>query len=314
MKRRGFLIAGGLLGGGMLLGVSLTTPPSARSRLGDKASFPASGDQVALNGWVKIMLDGRVIVASPRAEMGQGVHTALAMLVAEELDADWASVSTEQAPIAQIYANTALLLNVLPFASDDDSLLARIARRSVQKVGYALSLQITGGSSSVRDAWGPLRLAGATARAMLVDTAAQAWGVAPESCLVTAGVVSHPPSGRTAGFGELAAATAPIAPRSDVQLKDPRDFRLIGKATPRTDIPAKVNGSAEFGVDVRPDGLLFAAIRQCPVIGGKVLRFDEAKAKTARGVADAFVLQDQAVVVVADRYWRAANTIVGSLV
>ncbi|MCV2356664.1 xanthine dehydrogenase family protein molybdopterin-binding subunit [Paucibacter sp. B2R-40] len=309
MKRRGFLIAGGLLGGGVLLGVSLTTPPSTRSRLGDKNSFPASGDQVALNGWVKIMPDGRVIVASPRAEMGQGVHTALAMLVAEEMDADWASVSTEQAPVAQIYANTALLLNVLPFASDDDSLLARIARRSVQKVGYALSLQVTGGSSSVRDAWAPMRLAGATARAMLVDAASQAWGVAAETCSVRAGVVSHPPSGRSVGFGELAAATAKIAPRSDVKLKDPSEFRLIGKPTARTDIPAKVNGSAEFGIDVKPVGLLHAAIRQCPVLGGKVLRFDASAAKAARGVADAFVIQDQAVVVVADRYWRAKTAL-----
>ncbi|MCV2349394.1 xanthine dehydrogenase family protein molybdopterin-binding subunit [Paucibacter sp. Y2R2-4] len=309
MKRRGFLIAGGLLGGGALLGVSLSTPPSAQSRLGDKTIFPASGEQVALNGWVKIMPDGRVIVASPRAEMGQGVHTALAMLVAEEMDADWAKVSTEQAPVAQIYANTALLINVIPFSADDDSTLARLARRTVQKVGYALSLQVTGGSSSVRDAWEPMRLAGATARAMLVDAAAQSWGVSPESCSVQAGVVSHAASGRKASFGELAAATATIAPRSEVKLKDPRAYQLIGKPTPRTDIPAKVNGSAEFGIDVRPDGLLYAAIRHSPVFGGKVARFDAAKAKASRGVSDAFVIQEQAVVVLADRYWRAKTAI-----
>ncbi|MFY7865181.1 molybdopterin cofactor-binding domain-containing protein [Roseateles sp.] len=311
MKRRGFLIAGGLVGGGVLLGVSLTRPPTAQSRLGDKTIFPAQGEQVALNGWVKIMPDGSVIVASPRAEMGQGVHTALAILVAEEMDADWAKVSTEQAPVAQIYANTALLINVIPFSADDDSLLARIARRTVQKVGYALSLQVTGGSSSVRDAWEPMRLAGATARAMLVDAAAQSWGVEPQTCTVRDSVVSHPPSGRKAGFGELAAATAKIEPRADVQVKDPSAFRLIGKPTPRTDIPAKVKGSAEFGIDVQVEGLLFAAIRHCPVFGGKVASFDAAKAKASTGVSDAFVIQEQAVVVVADRYWRAKTALEG---
>ncbi len=309
MKRRGFLIAGGLIGGGALLGVSLSTPPSARSRLGDNTSFPASGEQVALNGWIKIMPDGRVIVAAPRAEMGQGVHTALAMLVAEEMDADWAKVSTEQAPVAQIYANTALLINVLPFSADDDSGLARLARRTVQKLGYALSLQVTGGSSSVRDAWEPLRLAGATARAMLVDAAAQQWGVSAQDCEVQAGMVRHAASGRSAGFGDLAAASAKMAPRNDVKLKDPSAFRLIGKPAPRTDIPAKVNGSAEFGMDVRPEGLLYAAIRHCPVFGGKVARFDASAAKAMRGVSDVLVIQEQAVVVLADRYWRAKTAL-----
>jgi isoquinoline 1-oxidoreductase beta subunit len=309
MKRRGFLIAGGLLGGGVLLGVGLSTPPSARSRLGDKTTLPTEGGQIALNGWVKLMPDGRVIVATPRAEMGQGVHTALAMLVAEELDADWSQVSTEQAPLAQIYANTALLLNVLPFSSDDDSLLARLARRSVQRVGYLLSLQVTGGSSSVRDAWEPMRLAGATARALLVDAAAQRWNVAPESCQVQAGVVRHPASGRQAGFGELAADTVNIAPRRDIALKDPSQFRLIGKPMPRTDIPAKVNGSAQFGIDMQPEGLLYAAIRHCPVLGGKVRQVDSTAAKARRGVAEVRVLQERSVVVLADRYWRAKSAL-----
>ena len=136
MKRRGFLIAGGLLGGGVLLGVGLTTAPSARSRVGDRTELPTEPGQVALNGWVKLMPDGRVIVATPRAEMGQGVHTALAMLVAEELDADWSQVSTEQAPLARIYANTALLLNVLPFSSDD----GQPAGRPSQALGAARRL------------------------------------------------------------------------------------------------------------------------------------------------------------------------------
>ncbi|WIV96762.1 xanthine dehydrogenase family protein molybdopterin-binding subunit [Kinneretia aquatilis] len=309
MKRRGFLIAGGLLGGGVLLGVGLTTAPSPASRLGDKALLPTEPGQVALNGWVKILPDGRVTVASPRAEMGQGVHSALAMLVAEELDADWKQVSTEQAPLAQIYANTAVMVNVLPFSADDDSLLANLARRSMQRVGYLLSLQITGGSSSIRDAWEPLRLAGATARAMLLDAAAQRWNVTPESCQVQAGVVRHPASGRQAGFGELAPDAARISPRQDLTLKTPSQFRLIGKPMPRTDIPAKVNGQAQFGIDMRPEGLLYAAIRHCPVLGGKVHKLESAAAKARRGVADVIVLQERAVVVLADRYWRAKQAL-----
>ncbi|OYU26075.1 MAG: acylaldehyde oxidase [Burkholderiales bacterium PBB2] len=309
MKRRGFLIAGGLLGGGVLLGVGLTTAPSAASRLGDKTQLPTEPGQVALNGWVKILPEGRVIVASPRAEMGQGVHSALAMLVAEELDADWKQVSTEQAPLAQIYANTAVMVNVLPFSADDDSLLANLARRSMQRVGYLLSLQITGGSSSIRDAWEPLRLAGATARAMLLDAAAQRWNVTPESCQVQAGVVRHPASGRQAGFGELAPDAARISPRQDLTLKTPSQFRLIGKPMPRTDIPAKVNGQAQFGIDMRPDGLLYAAIRHCPVLGGTLRKLDPSAAKASRGVADVIVLQERAVVVLADRYWRAKQAL-----
>jgi len=133
--------------------------------------------EVALNGWVKIAPDGKVTVAVPRSEMGQGVLTSLPMLLVEELDARWEDVKVEQAPVARIYANATMLLNVVPFTSDDDSALACMARASVQRLGYTLSLQVTGGSASIRDAWEPLRLAGATARAMLIQAAAQRWEV-----------------------------------------------------------------------------------------------------------------------------------------
>jgi len=310
IKRRGFLIAGGLAGGGLLLGVGISTPPSARARLGDKQMFAPAAGQLALNGWVKITREGRVIVATPRAEMGQGVHSALAMLVAEELDADWSMVGTEQAPAAQIYANAALLLNVAPFESDDDGLLARVARGSLQRLGYTLGLQVTGGSSSIRDAWEPMRLAGASARAMLVEAAARRWQVQAGACVVKQGVVSHPPSGRRAGFGELAEATAAIDPRSDVVFKDPGSYQLIGKPQPRLDLPAKVNGQAQFGIDMRPEGLLYAAIRHAPAFGGSLKRLDDASARQGRGVVDAFVLPNgRAAVVVADRYWRAKRVL-----
>ncbi len=306
MKRRHFVLAGALAGGGLLVGC---TRPSPQSRLGGEVRLPAGAGQVAMNGWVRITPDDRVVVAVPRAEMGQGVHTALAMLVAEELDADWARVGTENAPIAQLYANTAVLLNVLPFLPDDDGALARFARGAVQRLGYTLSLQITGGSSSVRDAWEPMRLAGASARAMLVLAAAQRWQVPAADCRVLAGVVSHAGSGRSARFGELAQAAAALPTPEDVVLKAAKDFRLIGQPMPRTDLADKVNGRAVFGIDVRLPGMLYATLRQCPVFGGKVRAFDATAASDARGVKDVFQLGDNAVVVVADSYWRARQAL-----
>ena len=236
LTRRNFLITGTLAGGGLLVGC---TAPPPESRLGTGAQFNPQGAQVGLNGWVKITPDGVVSVAVPRAEMGQGVHTALAMLVADELDADWSKVVAETAPVARIYANPALMLNIVPFLSDDDGLVARIGRASVQRVGYWLSLQVTGGSSSVRDAWGPMRLAGASARAMLVQAAASQWGVAPGTCTVANGLVSHAASQRQATFGALAQAASALTPPTDVALKAPKDFKLIGTPVPRLDIPAK---------------------------------------------------------------------------
>ena len=304
LQRRSFLLTGALLGagGGLLVGCSA---PSPEKRLGSGAQFNPQAGQAALNGWVKITADGQVIVAVPRAEMGQGVHTALAMLVAEELDADWATLKVEAAPMDRIYANAALLLNAVPLLPDDDGTVARIARASVQQLGYALSLQVTGGSSSVRDAWGPMRLAGASARAMLVQAAASQWGVPASECTVARGVVSHARTGKQAGFGALAPAASALTPPTDAAVKSPKDFKLIGTPAARLDIPAKVDGSAVFGIDVRPAGLLYAAIRQCPVFGGKLRSHDASAIKAARGVKDVFALGDSAVVVVADNFWRA---------
>ena len=205
LRRRSVLIAGSVAGGALLVGC---TAPTAESRLGEPETFAPQGDQVALNGWVKLTPAGEVIVACPRAEMGQGVHTALAMLVAEELDADWSRVRVEAAPVAPVYANQALLLNVSPFLPDDEDWMARWARAGLQRAGVMLSLQVTGGSSSVRDAWGPMRLAGATARAMLVQAAARRWQVPEPECRTEAGRVLHRGSDRRVPYGELLAEAA----------------------------------------------------------------------------------------------------------
>ncbi len=300
-SRRRFLIAGAVTTGGLLVGCGAPTP---HERLGKPSDLPVQGDQVALNGWVKISPDGTVTVAVPRAEMGQGVMTSLPMLLAEELDARWDDVRVETAPVAQMYANQAVLLNTLPFGVDDDGWLASTAGALAQRAGHMLHLQITGGSSSIRDAWEPLRVAGATARAMLVQTAAQRWQVPVAECRTEAGQVIHSSSGRKLGYGELASDAAKLNPPSDAPLKDPQRYTLIGKAMPRKDIPAKVNGSAQFGVDVRLPGMLYALPLQAPVFGADVASCDAAEALRMRGVKQ--VLQiPHAVVVVADNWWRA---------
>lgn len=306
--RRGFLVLGALGGAGLLVGC---TAPSAEGRIGAAGQWPAGPQEVSLNAWLKIAADGSVVVATPRSEMGQGVHTALAMLVAEELGADWTRVRTEHVSGARVWSNPALMLNVVPFLPDDESFVARLGRASAMRAGWLLSLQVTGGSSSVRDAWEPMRLAGAAAREMLKAAAARRWGVTARELDAAAGRVSHGASGRSLEFGALAAEAAGQAAPRELVLKSPAQWRLIGRPLPRLDLPAKVNGSAAFGIDVRPPGskLLHAAVLHCPVFGGRLARLDDREARSRRGVRQVFALGDRAVVVVADNGWRARQAL-----
>lgn len=304
-RRRGFLLAGAAVGGGLLVGCGA---PSATERLGRGDTLPVRDGEVALNGWVKIAPDGRVTVAVPRAEMGQGVTTALPMLLAEELGARWEDVHVEAAPVARLYANASVLLSVLPFTPDDEGLTARVARAGAQRLAYMLSLQVTGASSSVRDAWEPMRTAGATARAMLVQAAAARWGVPTAQCHVEAGRVVQTRTGASLGFGELVTAAAALSPPTEVPLKDAAQFRFIGRPMPRKDVPAKVDGSARFGIDVRLPDMVYATIVQPPVFGARVATLDAALALKRPGVHR--VLQiPQGVVVVASNWWRAQQAV-----
>lgn len=305
LARRQFLIAGTAIGGGLLVGCA---SPSAHNRLGSKEDFPQANGEIALNGWVKIAPDGKVTVAVPRSEMGQGVMTSLPMLLVEELDARWEDVKVEQAPVARIYANTALLINVIPFGVDDDSWMARVARSTVQRVGYALSLQVTGGSSSIRDAWEPLRLAGATARAMLIRAAARKWDVRAADCVTENGFVLYPTTGHKISYADIAQAAADEAVPDDVPFKSPAKYKLIGKPVQRLDIPAKTNGTAQFGVDIRPAGTLFAAIAQPPVFGATIQSFDAKEALARKGIKKVLQIRD-GIVVVADSWWRAKQAL-----
>jgi len=278
-RRRRFLLGAMGITGALVVGWGVMPP---RQRLHGKAPLPVANGEVALNGWVKIAPDGTVTVAMAQSEMGQGVHTALPMLVAEELDVPLAMVRIAQAPIDKIYGNVAMLPDGLPFHPEDNGAVKRLARWFTAKSARELGIMVTGGSSSVKDAWLPMREAGAAARAMLVGAAAKEWRVAEAECRTANGIVEHA-SGKRATYGELAAKAALIRPGS-VRLKEPRDFRLIGTPQPRRDTPAKATGRAGFGIDVRPAGMVYAAVRMSPTIGGGVKGFDAPAVRTMPGV------------------------------
>ena len=268
MKRRIWLLSALGTAGALVVGWGVMP---ARSRLGSTTlMLPTQGD-LALNGWIKIATDGSVILAMPRSEMGQGVYTSLAMLAAEELDVPLGRVRLEQAGADKIYGNVTALVGSLPShpldsEGGDKPVKVKVGEWMVGKIGRELGINVTGGSSSVADAWGPVRLAAATARTTLVASAAALWKVPVVELTVRDGIVSHP-SGKSAHYGVLAASTVGKTP-GYVMLKDRKNWTLIGKPAPRTDIAAKVNGSAQFGLDVRLPGMVYAQVRQCPMLGG----------------------------------------------
>jgi isoquinoline 1-oxidoreductase subunit beta len=268
VKRRALLLAGAGAAGALVVGWSVLPP---RSRVGSPGLLPALDGEVSLNGWIKIGADGRVMLAMARSEMGQGVHTALAMLAAEELDVPPDSVQLVPAGHDTLYGNVAASVAALPVdprlvePGQEDPWVS-VDRWLVRKVARTLGINVTGSSSSVADSWEPLRRAAATARGQLLGAASLRWRQPVAELSVDAGVVSHP-SGLKAHYGELVAQAA--ATRSGgMQPKPPEQWRLIGRNAPRLDVPAKCDGRAEFGIDVRLPGLLYAAVRHAPQIGG----------------------------------------------
>ncbi|WP_322404591.1 xanthine dehydrogenase family protein molybdopterin-binding subunit [Massilia luteola] len=313
-SRRRFLLGGLAAGTALVVGWGVA-PPRQRLRATAAGAVHDAGT-VVLNGWVAIAPDGTVDVVVPRSEMGQGVHTALPMLLAEELDASLAAVRVVQAPIDKIFANLTVLRDTLPFHPDDAGALPQGARWIAGKVARELGIMFTGGSTSVRDAWPTMRTAGAVARAMLVRAAAEQWGAEAATLTTRDGMVVHP-DGRHAPYGLLAkraaALGADIGP-DDVRLKTPAEYRLIGKPLPRRDTPSKVNGQAVFGLDVRPEGLLYAALRMAPVLGAGVAGFDAGKVAALPGVVKVvdvssvlapFAGAGAGVAVVAKGWWQA---------
>ena len=271
MKRSTFVATGAATGGALVLGFEFA--PSGRI-----TSF-ADAATTRLVGFVTIAPDETITIVQPQAEMGQGVQTSIPMLVAEELDCDWSRVRVESFPaIDKIYNNP------------------------------AFGIMGTGGSSSVRGWFMPARKVGAQARAMLVAAAAQKFGVAASELRTQNGVVYHDASSRKATYGELAGAAAALTPPADVTLKTHDKFTLIGKPVKRLDIRDKVDGRAQFGIDVVVPGMLYAAIRQSPVFGGTVGHYDEANTLKRPGIKKVVNLKN-AVAVVADRFWRAKSAL-----
>jgi isoquinoline 1-oxidoreductase beta subunit len=311
MKRRTLLLSGLGAAGALVVGWGLVP---MRSRLGGVDSLPVKDGEVDLNGWIKIAADGSVLLAMNRSEMGQGTHTALAMLVAEELDVPLNRVRLFTAPNDRLYGNVAALVASVPWfhPSDTESGRESTAARSVQwlvgKVARELGVNMTGGSSSVADAWDVLRLAAATARAQLLGAASLTWKQPASELSVKDGVVSHA-SGVSAHYGELAKIAA-ATPSGTVRLKSPSEWTLIGTPAPRLDVVAKTNGSAVFGIDVRPEGLIFAAVRHCPMIGGSPGAIDVAAAMKMPGVERVVHLgpyagSTEALAVVGRTWWHA---------
>jgi isoquinoline 1-oxidoreductase subunit beta len=265
-SRRTFLQAGMAAGGGLMLSLRL---PYATGEVEAAGGF-------APNAFIRIGSDGQIVLVMPYVEMGQGTYTSIPMLIAEELEVELKQVRLEHAP-----ANEKLYGNPL--------------------LG---GIQATGNSNAVRAAWQPLRQAGATARTMLVSAAAKRWNVDAASCRAQGGEVLHPPTERRATYGNLAPDAARMPVPENVALKRPQDFKLIGTPAKRLDTPAKVNGTAIYGIDVRPPGVKIATLAQSPVFGGRVKRVDDAVAKAVKGVRQ-IVRLDDAVAVLADHMGAA---------
>jgi isoquinoline 1-oxidoreductase beta subunit len=265
-SRREFLKTGALVTGSLVIAFSV--PGGRRFARAERAPV----GPFAPNAFLRVGSDDTVTVLLPHSEMGQGIWTTLPMLIAEELDADWSKIRVEHAPAAPVYAHT------------------------------AFGMQMTGGSSSTWSEFDRCRQAGATARAMLVQAAAQRFGVSPADCRTQNGVVIA--GSKRARYGELAEAAAKLPAPKTVPLKDPKDWKLIGKPTKRLDTPEKITGRAQFGMDVQFPGLLTAVVARPPVFGGKVKSLDASKAKAVPGVR-AVVQVPSGVAVVADHFWAA---------
>ncbi len=257
-SRREFVGAGIAAGAGLVIGFYL--PHGNRSR----------NESFSPNAYLRIAPDNRVTIVVARSEMGQGVRTALPMILAEELEADWKQIEIEQAGASTLFGD-----------------------------------QTTGGSASIRTTWDPMRKAGAIAREMLISAAALTWNVPRSACTAENGRIKHAASNRSLSYGELTGKAATLPIPSDVPLKQAKDYKIVGQRLARVDSPAKVKGEATFGIDLRLPGMKYAVLSRCPTIGGKVSSFDDKESKKISGVSYVGKIGDSAIAVVADSVWGA---------
>ncbi|MET4295985.1 isoquinoline 1-oxidoreductase beta subunit [Bradyrhizobium sp. LB8.2] len=272
LNRRAFVIGTAAVGAGLAIGLDIP--------FGGPAVVRAADGSPEIGAWVVVRPDDTVVIRIARSEMGQGSLTGLAQLVAEELECDWSKVSTEYPTPGQ-----------------------SVARK---RVWGDFS---TGGSRGIRSSQDYVRKGGATARVMLIQAAAETWKVPASECTAANSVITHTPSGKTTTYGKVAEAAAKLTPPADVKLKDPKDWKLIGKGVKRLDTAEKTTGTMIYGIDVKLPGMLNAAIKDCPVFGGKVKSFDEAKIAGMKGVKKIVKVGDTAVAVVADTWWHAKTAL-----
>ena len=273
VSRREFIVSTTVIGTGLSLG--LTLPVASRAAVDAGAAAPALSTP-EVNAWVVIQEDDTVVIRIARSEMGQGTLTGLAQLVAEELECDWSKVTTE-------------------YPSPGENLKR-------DKVWRSFS---TGGSRGIRGSHDYVRKGGAVARHMLIEAAAEQWDVPIEECTAANSVITHKPSGRTTTYGKVATLAAELFPPEQVELKDPKDWKLIGQPIKRLDTEDKLNGKQVFGTDLQLPGMLNASIKACPIFGGKLKSFDASKVSKMPGVRKVVAVEDYAVAVVADTWWQA---------
>jgi isoquinoline 1-oxidoreductase beta subunit len=311
--RRAFIASGTLVGGGLLVGVGVGVAIRPGHRTPELAKIVESGDEVLVNAWVKILPDNSIKVIVPHSEMGQGVHTALPMMLADEMDADWSTVSMEQAPAHPEYATFHLARHVI-LPGKVPGIVEDTLTGVFLKASEIMSLQITGGSFSVRST-GQLgmRTAGAAAREMLINAAAEEWQVPASEIRAENSYLHHDASKRSAPFANFAKLAASLKGPEQPTLKTPDQFKIMGQSVERLDIPPKVDGSAVFGTDIDLPGMKYAAVKAAPVFGSTVVSIDSAAAEKMKGVIK-IVNLDTGVGVIADSYWQATKALQSVLV
>jgi isoquinoline 1-oxidoreductase subunit beta len=303
VKRRAFLIGSALLVGGGAFGI-YWTDSAARARA---KALTETGSDFNFGTWMKIAEDDTITVYSPHIDFGQGTHTALGQMLADELDADWAKVVIEQAPADAAFANTALAQRYLAGASGAPGIVAALPMALIGIAARSREVQITGGSTAIRfTGEAGMRVVGAAVRLALIEEAASRLGVPARELVAASSIITHPPTGKSLRYGELAAGAAKRSLTGSPTLKTPDQYKLIGTGVTRADIPAKVNGSAVYGIDFTLPDMRVATIAAAPVRGGTLVSVDEAPALAIPGVEQVVKLED-AVIVVAKGYWQASK-------
>jgi isoquinoline 1-oxidoreductase beta subunit len=303
--RRAFITTGVAAGGAVIFGVAI--------RRGDRSDevreLVATDSDSVFDVWLKIAPDNTVTAIIPHADMGQGVHTALAMMLADELDADWSTVRFEEAPAHKEFANYALARGYSTAGMEFPAWLIDSVDGLFFRATQMMGLQITGGSLSVRTTGQvAMRVTGAAARAVLLEAAAAEWQVPVSELSAASSMIRHDASGREATFAHFAPAAAALPMPDKPSLKTPDAFRIMGTSPPRFDVPAKVDGSAKFGIDAVLPGMKHASVRAAPVFGGRVVSVDESSAREMPGVRKVVNLGD-AVAIIADGYWQAKKAL-----